>query len=449
MSDGFKLRITWAQPEDLVAHFFAQAQYEGLDVSSEIQTWVAAGGSTEAPVAGATPAGASNEMRALARSLTASINSKMQENPELDYTNFLNSLPDSKSAPLPDLDTYHGAWLGRAVGCLLGKPVEKIHRDGIRKILQSSDRWPLDNYFTADGVPEQVLAQYPWNTQSAPTCLQENINGMTEDDDMNYSLLALMTLEKYGREFNTHHIAKQWLELLPAGLIYTAERVAYRNLLDGVSPDEVGGYNNPFKEWIGAWIRVDVYGWVNPGNPKAAALMAIKDAQLSHRRNGVYGAAMSAAMCATAMVSKDIDAVLDAGFSVVPPESQLFAACQFARNLGESDLDYESALDKLYSYVDGMHWVHTVNNAALGVLALSRSRGDFSMAITLTVMGGWDTDSIGATVGSICAAMVGTAGIDIKWSAPIDDRLASSMPGCARLKLSELAIRTRGLVPGG
>jgi ADP-ribosylglycohydrolase len=369
----------------------------------------------------------------------------MQENPELDYEQFLLNLPDSPKSEIPSLDTYHGAWLGRAAGCLLGKPVEKVQREGIRAILQSSGRWPLSEYFTAQGVPAEVLEKHPWNKQSAPTCLQENIDGMAEDDDLNYPLVALLTLELHGRDFNTDHIADQWMKLLPAGRVYTAERIVYRNLLDGTPPMEVGGINNPFKEWIGALIRTDVYGWVNPGNPKVAAQMAYRDAWLSHRRNGLYGASMAAAMCSVAMVSKEIDQVIDAGFAVLPQDSQIRKACQYARELGNSDLDYEQALDKLYQYVDGMHWVHTVNNAASGVLALTRSKGDYSTAITLTVMGGWDTDSIGATVGSICGAMVGASGIDKKWSTPIDDRLASSIPGCDQLKLSELAARTRKL----
>ena len=445
MSESFALRLTWSQPEDLVAHFFSQARYEGVNVDEEIKTWTDAGGSAKAPMAGATPIPATEQMRTLARTVIAQIEVKLAANPELDYAAFLNALPDSPPVATPEMNTFHGAWLGRAAGCLLGKPVEKTQRDGIRAILQSSGRWPLTEYFTAVGVPQEVLDRHSWNKQSKVNCLQENIDGMAEDDDMNYPLIALLTLETYGRDFNTHHIADQWLKLLPAGRVYTAERVVYRNLLEGTSPSEVGGIANPFKEWIGALIRADVYGWVNPGNPKLAAQMAYRDAYLSHRRNGLYGAAMSAAMNAVAMVSKDINEVIDAGMAVLPPESAIHKACTLARQLGESDMDYELALDALYAHVDGMHWVHTVNNAALGILGLSRSKADYSTAITLTVMGGWDTDSIGATVGSICGAMAGADAIDSQWSAPIDNRLASSIPGCNQLLLTDLAARTRAL----
>jgi len=41
-----------------------------------------------------------------------------------------------------------GGWFGRAAGCLLGKPVEKIPREGIREILKSNNTW--DDYGIAD-----------------------------------------------------------------------------------------------------------------------------------------------------------------------------------------------------------------------------------------------------------------------------------------------------------
>ena len=446
MSGPFEMRLTWAQPEDLIAHFFNQAAFEGIDISAETQSWLAAGGSLAPPLAGVKPIPASAQMRALAIEITNQLEAKFHTNPEFDYKDFLDALPNYKSAPSPSLDTFHGAWLGRAAGCLLGKPVENTQREGIRAILQSSNRWPLHEYFTATAVPAQVLAEHPWNQQSKDSCLKENIDGMPEDDDMNYALIALLTVEKYGRDFTTDHIADQWLKLLPAATVYTAERIVYRNLLIGAIPTQAGAINNPFKEWIGALIRADLYGWINPGDPKTAAQMAFRDAQLSHRRNGVYGACMSAAMNAMAMVSKNIDDVLDAGMSVLPHTSAIFKACQLARQLGVSDMEYELALDALYAHVDGMHWVHTVNNAALGVLALSRSKGDFTQAITLTVMGGWDTDSIGATVGSICGAMTGAEKIPSNWTDPIDNRLTSSIPGCGQLAITELAIRTKALL---
>src|SRR5262249_16330103 len=109
-------------------------------------------------------------------------------------------------------DRVHGAWLGRAAGCLLGKPVEKVPRQGIREILQSQQKWPLNGYFTAAGLPADVAERWPWNRASRPTSLAEVIDGMPEDDDTNYTMLALALLEKHGSSFSTDEGDRMWRE---------------------------------------------------------------------------------------------------------------------------------------------------------------------------------------------------------------------------------------------
>ena len=168
-------------------------------------------------------------------------------------------------------DRVHGGWLGRAAGCLLGKPVEKLPREGIRAIAESTGNWPLRSYFTAVGLDPDVAARYPWNRASRTTSLAENIDGMPEDDDLNFALLALTLVERHGDAVTTDDVALAWLELLPAKRVFTAERIAYRNLLNGYEPDSAAAVGNPFQDWIGAQIRADVYGWVCPGDPTRAA----------------------------------------------------------------------------------------------------------------------------------------------------------------------------------
>jgi len=343
----------------------------------------------------------------------------------------------------------HGAWLGRAVGCLLGKPVEKVPRAGIRAILKATGRWPLGGYFTAVGLPEEVSARWPWNRASRTTSLVENIDGMPEDDDMNYPIIALGLLESHGHEISSDDVANAWLGLLPAGRVFTAERAAYRNLLLGMDPPATARHHNPFRQWIGAQIRTELYGWANPGRPQTAATIAYADAAVSHVRNGVYGALYAAALGSAAMIESDVGRVLDAGLSVVPPQSRFADAVSYARDVVSAETDWERIVDALYQRYGDLHWVHVLNNAALLTAALAYGQGDFSRSVCAVVSGGWDTDSSGATVGAVVGALTGARALPTEWTDPLHNRLATSIPGFARaggVGLDELADRTMKVV---
>jgi ADP-ribosylglycohydrolase len=447
------LRLSWSQPEDLVGHAIAAAEQEGADVAQHRRRWTDAGGDPEPRVTGASPDPAPARLWTLARELLAELDgvappAELLRREPSELGEILAS-----GGPIPELpsadgrlgDRIHGAWLGRAAGCLLGKPVEKIHRTGIRAIAEATGNWPIRSYFTERGLPPEIAAAWPWNRRSRPTSLLENIDGMPEDDDLNFPLLALGLVEQHGRGFTTDDVAQAWLNLLPGGRVFTAERIVYRNLLNGHEPDEAALVQNPFREWIGAQIRTDLYGWVSPGDPVAAAELAWTDARLSHVRSGVYGAMFAAAACAAAVVTDDVDVVLDAGLAVVPVESRYADAIRFGRELSTSDVTLDDALDRLYERYGELHWVHVLNNAALVAYALATSRGDFGSAITTGVAGGWDTDSNGATLGSICGALTGRAGMPGGWIAPLKNRLSSSVPGFDGIGFDELARRTLAL----
>ena len=104
-----------------------------------------------------------------------------------------------------------------------------------------------------------------------PKAPEEGSRAAPRDDDTDYTILGLHMLETYGPGLTTDEIAREWLDRLPFTQIYTAERVAYRNLVNGVSPPAAAVYRNPYREWIGAQIRADIYGYVHPGRPRLAA----------------------------------------------------------------------------------------------------------------------------------------------------------------------------------
>ncbi len=439
------IRLTWVQPEDLVGHELRQAAEDGRDAARIAERWHAEGGHDAPPRAGASEPGA-QKLRPLAERLLDELDA--MDSPLDEPTDLIAIIaacpgwPQPRPGHVASRDRVLGGWLGRSAGCVLGKPVEKLPREGVRELAEATGNWPIRGWFTAEGLPDEVAERWPWNRRSAVNSLAENIDGIPEDDDLNYALLALSVLERHGRGFTTDDVAKLWLDELPAGRTFTAERVAYRNLLAGVEPPETATYRNPFREWIGALIRADVYGWVNPGDPGTAAEYAWRDARLSHTANGVYGAMFVAAMCATALVATSVEEVVAAGLSVVPPRSRLHRAVRQAAEDAARESDFERVLDLLHERHGDLHWVHTINNAALIAAALIHGGGDFTASIAGAVAAGWDTDSAGATVGSVVGALNG--GVPGQWT--MRDSLASSLTGFDGIGLEELARRTQEMM---
>jgi ADP-ribosylglycohydrolase len=444
------VRITWIQPEDLVGHELRQAREEQKDVDAIEARWLAAGGAP-APARGASPDPVSPELGALAIELLDELDALPRplaaDEPEGFDEIIAAADPAPASAPAADLEErLEGAWLGRAAGCVLGKPVENIPREGIRAIAQATGNWPVSSWFTAVALPESVSERWPWNRASRPTSLAENIDGIPEDDDLNFTILGVVVLERHGTGFTTADVAKAWMDYLPAGRIFTAERVALRNLLEGSLPPETATRRNPFREWIGARLRVDAYGWAAPGDSVASARMAWEDARLSHTANGVYAAMFMAAVHAASLAEESSAACAEIGLSVVPARSRLAEALRAARELARSERGWEDVVDELEAGYGHYHWVHAINNTALVAAALYRFGGDFSGAICAAVQGGLDTDTNGAAVGSVLGALAGRTGIPARWVEPLHGRFSTSLPGYDGATVDELARRTLALV---
>ncbi|MFD7672495.1 ADP-ribosylglycohydrolase family protein [Streptomyces anulatus] len=446
------VRLTWAQPEDLVGHELRQAAQDGRDAREIEERWYAAGGAPAPDRAGASEPPAPPRLRALAGRLLdelALLESPLAADEPTGLDEIVAACPHwpgpADAGRAVGRDRLHAAWLGRAAGCLLGKPVEKLPLEGIRALARATGDWPPTTWFTARGVPAGLLAAHPWNRRSAATSLAENIDGMPEDDDLNYPLLTLLLLQRHGRSFTTDDLARLWLDELPAGRTFTAERIAYGNLLAGVEPPETARRRNPFREWIGAQIRADVHGWMHPGDPAGAAAQAHRDAVLTHTGNGVYGAMFTAAALAVAAGGEsDVHGCLAAGLRVVPPHSRYARAVRLGIETARTEGEFDAVVDRLHAvYGDTHHWVHVLPNAALLAAALTHADGDFTRSIGLAVSGGWDTDSNGATAGSLAGLLAGGPGaLPEHWTAPLKNRLATSVPGFDRAGFDTIAALT-------
>lgn len=338
-------------------------------------------------------------------------------------------------------DATRAAWLGRIAGCNLGKPVELGDYWTVERIgdyLQLTDSYPLSDYFVKlDPQPEEFEFRENW-----PETTRGNVNGSARDDDIDYPILCLALLEEHGADLRTEHVGQAWRLLLPVEQTYTAERAAYINLVNGVTPPRSASYRNPYREWIGAQIRADVFGYVHAGDPRSAALHSYEDAALSHTGNGIYGEMWAAALVAAAYVSADAKEAVVRSLEVVPPKSRLCEAINRVLALHETGTTWEEALADIRKAYGHYSWVHTINNAAAVVAALLWADGDFTTAVGRVVMSGWDTDSNGATVGSVAGILAGTKALPANLIEPLHDTTRSALFGFDNSTISDLAART-------
>jgi len=345
-----------------------------------------------------------------------------------------------------DADRIRAAWLGRISGCQLGKPVEVLSmlkgKAALDAYLEATDDLPLRDYVTLDAdAPGGKLVE-----GIGKACCRGHQTRAEPDDDINYTVLSLLLLESRGADFDTEDVARMWLQLLPAGMTFTAERAAYRTLLDRGAEHFAQGApagfdlaecsDNEFNDWIGAQIRTDLYGWVSPGRPERAAAMARRDAALSHRGEGVHGAVFVAALGAAIPACDDLEAAIDAALEHVPAGSGAAEAVRLGRELAGAD----DAVARLHAHYDGLSPVHTLNNLAIVVWALCGAGGDYGAAVGEAVAAGWDTDCNGATVGGLFG-LTG-APIDERWLAPWRGRVGLSLAGEGEQSLDDLVART-------
>lgn len=336
-------------------------------------------------------------------------------------------------------ERIYGGWLARVIGCVLGKPIEAgWPKSKVIEYLKLANAYPLSNYIPRIlPLPEH----FDLNPEPDGTFLNE-IHGAPLDDDTDYTFLALHLLETYGLGFTTAQVATEWITHLTYFRIYTAERIAYRNLICNIAPNETAEYLNPVREFIGGRIRADLYGFVAPGKPELAAALAYKDVALSHTKNGIYGAMFWAAMVSWAFVSRDMEEIIRVGLSQIPGNCRLAEAVRDTLAVFHEVEDWEVAYDRLLMKYGGYHPAHTINNTIWCLLALLYGHCDLTRSFGIAVTCGMDTDCNSANVGSVLGVLLGASAIPEFWSEPLEDTLYTAVSQFSKLRITDLARRT-------
>ncbi len=332
----------------------------------------------------------------------------------------------------------HGAWMGRICGCMLGKTIEGIRTDELIPFLKETGNYPMHRYILYSDLDKVDLNKYKFGFQGR--CYTDTVDGMPVDDDTNYTVLYQEIIQKYGRDFTPFDVSCAWLTYQPKDAYCTAERVAFCNFVKGYEPPESAIYKNPYREWIGAQIRADYFGYINPDNPELAAEMAWRDASISHIKNGIYGEMFVAAMLAVAAVTNNLKDIILGGLSQIPHTSRLYKEIMSVVDgleNGTSLSECFKAIHKKYDEHSSHGWCHTISNAMIVAASLLYGSGDYGKSICIAVEAGFDTDCNGATVGSVLGMANGIESIPDYWTKPINNTLYTSIFGIDTVKISD------------
>lgn len=362
----------------------------------------------------------------------------------------LVSLEPAKIAP-----QVEAAFLSSMCGCIVGKPIEgRLDLPQIRAALEHVGAWPLNDY-----VPEAALEPLGYRHPDWYKTVKERIEYVAADDDINYSLLGMLVLERHGATFTKNQLADLWIKQLPVFWCWGPERTfcinaAWWSVNHGpefpfrdveVPFDEWASVLNPKDEFCGALIRADAYGYAAAGHPELASALAWRDSSMTHHRTGIYGTMFVAAAIATAFVADQWEDIFRTALQYVPQRSR------FAEIMSDCLAIVREAGD----WLDGYAQVHARYGQYTGcqiyqelgmVMNSLRFAADIGQGICMQVSQGQDTDSFGCTCGSILGAFHGPAKLDARWLKPFNDTIYHALADCHEQKLSAVA-RRMGKLP--
>lgn len=371
---------------------------------------------------------------------------------ELDEIRKLRK-PCALDAALPDQEKLRkkitGAWMGRVAGCLLGKPLEGIKSWELAPILKESGNDPMHRYIVSADISRERCEKTEFPLQGRSWA--DTVSMAPPDDDTNYTAIAQKIIERCGRDFSSRDVAEEWMQCQRKNSFCTAERVAYCNIVKGYAPPDTARYKNPYREWIGAQIRGDYFGYINPGDPETAAEMAWRDARISHTKNGIYGEMFVAAMIACAAVTEDSMQIIRGGLAQIPCTSRLYEGIEQIIRLYEQGMTREACLQwfaDTYDEYRMQDYAHTISNAQICAAALLYGGGDYGKSICFAVQAAFDTDCNGATVGSIVGMQKGIDGIDDAWLKPLGDTLCTTVWQVGNVPFAHVVEMTIAHMPG-
>lgn len=280
-------------------------------------------------------------------------------------------------------DKVKGAWAGKMIGVMYGRPMEFQVTDTI---------------FT-DSIH--------WQPEFVKSALNE--------DDIYGQMNFMATMEKYGQDVAVDSLAKNFAYAEFA--LCHANLQARKNYFDGEDPKALSTVENSIHcEDIDFQIECDFIGFVNPCMPQASNKMAEKIGSIMSAADGLYAGMYVSAMHTLAYGCSDIDSIVVKALDAIPAEST-YAICvrdvieQHAKDpsdwtaawrmLNERWAPYDVCTPYLPFNIDAKL------NGAYVVMGLLYGDGDWFKTMEITIRCGQDTDCNTATAAAVLGIVDG------------------------------------------
>lgn len=287
-------------------------------------------------------------------------------------------------------DKIAGGWAGKMIGVTYGAPTEFRAQN---RTFEDSINWK----------PSDIM-------------------GSLWQDDIYVQLTFLMSMDKYGIDAP----AKKYQEMFAkAGYpLWHANMQARKNYYDSIFAPVSGHPDfNIHADDIDFQIEADYIGFMCPGMPQTASVIADKIGHIMNYGDGVYGGVFVAALYAEAYFETDIQKIVEKALFSIPDESDYYKIIRDVITLyGQYPADWRAAWRELqdkWGEVDicGAGSPFNIDaklNGAYIVMGLLYGGGDPVKTLEISTRCGQDSDCNPSNALAVLGVIKGFSGLPIE-----------------------------------
>lgn len=237
-------------------------------------------------------------------------------------------------------------------------------------------------------------------------------------DDTEFALLTAKTIIRCRGKLTSEEVIKSWMEDVVTQDEYkrggASEIEAANNLRKGLLPPLSGKFNT-FHMSDGSSMRIGPIGILCAGDPEKAKEYAQIESEISHYRDGIWGAQAVAAAVSVAMADGTMDEIFQAAMSAIPEDSWLYYNMTKAFEILEAKGSLLDAWMELHDFLWTSSWATTAEAIPSAFVCLKAVHNDFRSGVTVAGNFGRDADTIGAVAGVILGAKYGASKMPAAW----------------------------------